>query len=160
MLCVLKCFMASIHRQSSEELTFSFIKTLPQSLWYVSASGTNVLFYCQMTGSFLKYILPFFIILLQEITFNQYHYQISTRKREKNVFTHLHYIRVVLLHIKVVCFEHTATWKGCYDMRKVCGNIFEGCTVQQKLFPHVYKIIFSWNLQLYNDIYIGICWIF
>ena len=41
-LCVLKCFMTSIHRQSSEELTFSFVITLLQSLWYVTASGANV----------------------------------------------------------------------------------------------------------------------
>ena len=31
-LCMLKCFMTSIHRQSSEELTFSFVETLLQSL--------------------------------------------------------------------------------------------------------------------------------
>ena len=70
-LCVLKCFMTSIHRQSGEELTFSFVETLLQSLWYVTASGANVLFYCQMSGYFLKYILPFFLKLLQEITFNK-----------------------------------------------------------------------------------------
>ena len=70
MLCVLKCFMTSIRRQSSEDLTFSFAKTLPQSLWYATESGANVLFYCQILGQFLKYILPFFIILLQEITVN------------------------------------------------------------------------------------------
>ena len=40
---VLKYFMTSIHRQSSEELTFSFVKTLLQSLWCVTASGANVL---------------------------------------------------------------------------------------------------------------------
>ena len=49
-LCVLKCFMTSIRRQSSEELTFSFVETLLQSLSYVTASGANVLFYCQMSG--------------------------------------------------------------------------------------------------------------
>ena len=38
-LRVLKCFMTSICEQSSEELTFSFIQTLPQSLWYVTASA-------------------------------------------------------------------------------------------------------------------------
>ena len=47
-LCVLKCLMTSIGRQCSEERTF--IETLLQSLWYVTASGTNVLFYCQMSG--------------------------------------------------------------------------------------------------------------
>ena len=46
----LKCFMTSIRRQSREELTFSFVKTLLQSLWYVTASGANVLFYCQKSG--------------------------------------------------------------------------------------------------------------
>ena len=49
-LCVLKFFMTSISRQCSEERTFSFIETLLQSLWYVTASGANVLFYCQMSG--------------------------------------------------------------------------------------------------------------
>ena len=49
-LCVLKCFVTSIRRQCSEELTFSFVETLLQSLWYVTASGANVLFYCQMSG--------------------------------------------------------------------------------------------------------------
>ena len=41
---VLKCFMSSIRGQSSEELTFSFVETLLQSLWYVTAPGTNVYF--------------------------------------------------------------------------------------------------------------------
>ena len=36
--------MTSIRRQSSEERTFSFVETLLQSLWYVTASGANVLF--------------------------------------------------------------------------------------------------------------------
>ena len=49
-LCVLKCFMTSIRRQSSEERTFSFVETLLQSLWYVTASGAKVLFYCQLSG--------------------------------------------------------------------------------------------------------------
>ena len=49
-LHVLKCFMTSICRQSSEDLTFSFAEILPPSLWYVTASGANVLFYCQMSG--------------------------------------------------------------------------------------------------------------
>ena len=35
MLCVLKCFMTRIRRQSSEELTFSLVKTLLQSLHQV-----------------------------------------------------------------------------------------------------------------------------
>ena len=50
MLCVLKCFMTSIRRQCSDALTISFVETLLQSLWYVTASGANVLFYCQMSG--------------------------------------------------------------------------------------------------------------
>ena len=45
---------------------------------------------------------------------------------------HLHYIWVVMLHIRVICFERMAACKGCYDMQKVCGNIFEGCNVRQK----------------------------
>ena len=50
MLRVLKCSMTSIRGQSSEELTFSFIETLLQLLWYGTASGANVLFYLQMSG--------------------------------------------------------------------------------------------------------------
>ena len=49
-LCVFKCYMNSISRQSSEERNFSFVETLLNSLWYVTASGANVLFYCQMSG--------------------------------------------------------------------------------------------------------------
>ena len=49
-LCMLKRSMTSIRRQSSEELTFPFVKTLLQSLWYIIAAGANVLFYCQMSG--------------------------------------------------------------------------------------------------------------
>ena len=66
-------------------------------------------------------ILPFFRKLLKEITFDKILDEIS--KRKKNV--HLHYIRLVILHIQVVCFEHVATWKRCCDMQKVCGNSFE-----------------------------------
>ena len=35
MLHVLKCFMTSIHKQSSKDLTFSFADTLPQSVTVV-----------------------------------------------------------------------------------------------------------------------------
>ena len=35
--------MTSIRRQCSEELTFSFVETLLQSLWYITASGASVL---------------------------------------------------------------------------------------------------------------------
>ena len=69
----------------------------------------------------------------------------------------LHYIQVVMLHIQVICFQRMAVWKRCYDMRKVCGNIFEGCNVRQKINV---KHISSRNLRLYDDIYIGICQIF
>ena len=55
------------------------------------------------------------------------------KQKEKKKNTRLHYIWVVMLHIQVVCFERIATWKGCYDMQKVCENISEGCNVQQKL---------------------------
>ena len=51
-LCVLKCFMTSIHRQSSEELTFYFVETLLQSLWYVTASGAMFYFTAKCLGSF------------------------------------------------------------------------------------------------------------
>ena len=147
--------MTSLCRQSSEKLTFSFVETLLQSLWYVTASGANVLFYCQMSGWFLKYILPFFIKLLQEITLNK----VLNKQKGKKVFALLHYIRLVLLHIWVICFEHMAAWKGCCDMQKVCGNIFEDhkrCNVQHNLNIHWR---FSKILPLY-DIYTGICQIF
>ena len=71
-------------------------------------------------------------------------------------FACLHYIRVVMLHIRVICFEHIAAWTRCCDMRKVCGNIFEDrkrCNVQLNLNVH---LRFSQIFQLY-DIYIGIC---
>ena len=72
----------------------------------------------------------------------------------------LHYIQVVMLHIRVICFEHMATWKRCCDMRKVCGHIFEDRkrhNIQPKLNVHQR---FSQILGLNNDIYIGICQIF
>ena len=50
--------------------------------------------------------------------------RLNKQKEKKEVFALLHYIRLVMLHIQVVCFEHMAAWKRC-DMRKVCGNIFE-----------------------------------
>ena len=52
----------------------------------------------------------------------------------------LHYIWVVMLHIQVVCFELMAAWKGCYDMRKVCGNICEGCNVRQNLTLNIHLV--------------------
>ena len=118
-LRVLKWSRTSIRRQSSEDLTFSFAETLPQSLWYVNASGTNVLFYCQMSGQFLKYLLPLFIKLWQEITFNK-----VLNKQRGGRGGGLHFcttLWLVILHIRVICFEHMATWKRCCDMWKVCG---------------------------------------
>ena len=86
--------------------------------------------------------------------------RLNKQKEKKKVFTHLHYIRVVMLHIWVVCFEHMAAWTRCCDMQKVCGYIFEDCkrrTVRHKLNVHR---IFNQILWLYDDIYIGICQIF
>ena len=130
MLCVLRYFMTSIHRQSSEDLTFSFTETLPQTLWYVTASGANVLFYCQMSGQFLKYILPF----LQDMTFNR----VLNKQKEKISFHGLSCLGC--------CFEHMAAWKRLKKRN-----------VRHKLNVHR---IFSQILWLYDDIYIGICQIF
>ena len=85
--------------------------------------------------------------------------RLNNQKGEKKVFALLHYIRLIMLHIRVICFEHMAAWKRC-DMRKVCGNIFEDhkrCNVQPNLNVHRK---FSQILRLYDDIYIGICQIF
>ena len=51
--------------------------------------------------------------------------RLNKQKEKEKVFVLLHYIRLVMLHIRVICFEHMAAWKRCCDMRKVCGNIFE-----------------------------------
>ena len=93
-LRVLKCFMTSIHRQSSKDLIFSFSETLPQSQWYITASGTNVLFYCQMSGEFF---LIYFAILHNIVTRNNVQHCIRLNKqkgREKKAVTRLHYIQV------------------------------------------------------------------
>ena len=79
-LCVLKCFMTSIHRQSSEELTFSFVITLLQSLWYVTASGANVLFYCQMSVVFKIY----FAFLHKIVARNNVQQSIRLNKQKEN----------------------------------------------------------------------------
>ena len=53
--------------------------------------------------------------------------RLNKQKEKRKVFALLHYIRLVMLHIQVICFEHMAAWKRCCDMQKVCGNIFEDC---------------------------------
>ena len=68
-----------------------------------------------------------------------------------------HYIQLVIWHIWVICFEHMAAWTRCRDMQKVCGNIFEDHNVWHKISVHN---IFSQILQLYDDIYVGVCWVF
>ena len=78
-LRVLNCFMTSICRQSSEELTFSFVETLLQLPWYVTASGTNVLFYCQMSVVFRIY----FAILHKIVARNNVQQNIRLNKQKE-----------------------------------------------------------------------------
>ena len=51
--------------------------------------------------------------------------RLNKQKGKNKVFTLLRYIWLAMLHIRVICFEHMATWKRCSDMQKGCGNIFE-----------------------------------
>ena len=116
-LCVLKCFMTSIRRQSSEELTFSFIETLL----------VTVVCHCIRRQCFI--LLPnvwvvfkiYFAILYKIVARNNIQQSIKQAKGKKEkVFALLQYIWLVMLHIWVISFEHMATWKRCCDMRKVC----------------------------------------
>ena len=51
--------------------------------------------------------------------------RLNKQKGKKKVFALLHYIRLAMLHIQVIYFEHMAACKRSSDMRKMCGNIFE-----------------------------------
>ena len=103
--------------------------------------------------------LIYFAILHKIVAVNnvQQSIRLNKQKERKKGFALLHNIRLVMLHIRVVCFEHMAEWKRCCDMRTVCGSIFEDRkrhNVQHNLNVHQR---FSQILQLYDDIYIGIC---
>ena len=124
-LHVLKCFMTSIHRQSSEDLTFSFTETLSQSLTVVHQCIRR---HCLILPPNVWVVFKIYFAILHNIVARnnvQHCMRLNKQKEEKKRFMHLHYIRVVMLHIWVVCFEHMAAWKRCCDMQKVCGYIFE-----------------------------------
>ena len=82
--------------------------------------------------------------------------RLNKQKEKKKVFMLLHYIRLVMLRIRVICFEHIAAWKRCSDMRKVCGNIFEDRKRRNVQLNFNIQQRFSQIFRLYNDIYIGI----
>ena len=76
--------------------------------------------------------------------------RLNKQKEKEKAFALLHDIQLTMLHVRVICFEHMAAWKGCSDMRKVCGNIFENRkrrNVQLNLNVHQR---FSQIFQLYD----------
>ena len=96
------------------------------------------------------------IFRLYDIYIGIYAESFKKQKEKNKVFAHLHYIRLAMLHIRVICFQHMVAWKRCSDMRKVCGNIFEDRkkrNVQLNLNVHQR---FSQIFWLYDEIYIGI----
>ena len=72
--------MTSICRRCSEELTFSLVKTLLQSLWYITASGANVLFYCWVVFKI------YFAILLKIVAVNNIQQSIKQAKQKLKNF--------------------------------------------------------------------------
>ena len=68
-------------RQSSEELTFSFIKPLFQSLWYVTASGANVLFI--LLPSVWVVFEIYFAILHKTVAINNVQQSIRLNKQKE-----------------------------------------------------------------------------
>ena len=135
----------------------SFVKTLLQSLWCVTASGANVL----PPNVWVVFKIYFAILhTIVAISNVQQSIRLNKQKGEKKVFALLHYIQLAVLHIWVICFLHMATWKRCSDMWKMCGNISEDWkrhNVQLNLNVHWR---FSQIFRLYDNIYIGICRIF
>ena len=127
-----------------------------------SKSGAAVVRHCIRRQYFI--LLPnvwvvfkiYFAILHKIVAINNVQQRIRLNKqKEKNkVFVLLHYFRLAMLHIRVICFQHMAAWKRLSDMRKMCGNIFEDRNVQ--LNSNVHRR-FSQIFRLYDDIYIGIC---
>ena len=85
----------------------------------------------------------YFAILHNIVARNNIQHSIwlNRQKEKEEVFTSLHYICLVMLHIWVICFEHrdAVTWK-------VCGYIFEDCkrhNVQHKFnVLHIYIYIY------------------
>ena len=89
------------HDQCSEERTFSFVETLLQLLWSATASGTNVLL-PNVWVVFKKY----FAILHKIVAINniQQCFRLNKQKEKNKVFALLHYFRLAMLHIQVICF--------------------------------------------------------
>ena len=79
----------------------------------------------------------YFAILPKIVAINNVQQSIRLNKQKgKKVFAPLHYIRLVMLHLRVICFEQMASWKRCSDMRKVCGNISEDRNIQLNVNVH------------------------
>ena len=70
-------------RQSSEELTFSFVETLLQSLCYVTSSGANVLFLLPNVWVVFKI---YFAILHKIVAINNVQQSIKQAKGNKLSF--------------------------------------------------------------------------
>ena len=60
------------------------------------------------------------------------------KQKGKKVFAPLHYIRLVMLHLRVICFEQTASWKRC-----------ERCVV---VFLKTVKVQPNLNIQRFSPI--------
>ena len=102
----------------------------------------------------------YFAILHKIVAINNVQQSIRLKKqKEQNWFSRF-CIRLAILHIRVICFEHMATWKRCCDMWKVYGYIFEDHKRRNVWHKLNVLHIFSQIWWLYNDIYIGICRIF
>ena len=122
-LLVLKCFMTSIRGQSSEELSFLFRRNF---------TPVTVVRHCIRCQCFI--LLPnvwvvfeiYFAILHKIVARNNVQQSIRLNKQKgKKGFALLHYIQLVMLHIRVVCFEHMAAWKRCCHICERCGNLCE-----------------------------------
>ena len=98
----------------------------------------------------------YFAILHKIVARNNVQQSIRLNKQKEKKKSFRAFARLVMLHIRVICFQHMATWKRCSDMRKVCSKFFEDRNVQLNLNVHWR---FSQIFRLY-DIYIGICRIF
>ena len=97
-LCVLKHFMTSIRRQSSKERTFSFVETLLQSLWYVTASAIRRQCFILLPNVWVVFKI-YFAILHKIVAINNVQQRIRLNKQKEK--------------IKFLCFCTTSS-QPCY----------------------------------------------
>ena len=93
-LCVLKCFMTSIHRQSSEEVTLFCRNFIP----------VTVVCHCIRRQCFISLpnvyvVLKIYFAKIVARNNVQQSIRLNKQKKKEKVFTLLHYIRLVMLHI-------------------------------------------------------------